>query len=219
MDAGGNASVDVPPAVPFMSTLGTGLWDMKAVHAGDISPVGIVVSSVRGFYDGVVVPVEDWAVDMHGNGPHRDHSEAMTGALGTVVLTVIMPGEGSVVEATGPAATRELAQQIANIARYPMKFKRTITLLETKEGPTLVAGGASDLSAAQTQLARELGLTPAPPLPGVHAEQTAIAGAGTLGLTPTRGVTTVKICSKADDCVGFIQRMGGRVTGKYNYEF
>jgi hypothetical protein len=53
-----------------------------------------------------MVPVKDWAVDMHGDGRHRDHSEAMSGALGTVVLTAIMPGEGGIVEATGPAATR-----------------------------------------------------------------------------------------------------------------
>ncbi|MEO7590568.1 MAG: RHS repeat-associated core domain-containing protein, partial [Byssovorax sp.] len=219
VDAGGGASVDVPPPVPFMTTLGNGVWNMKAIHAGDISPVGVVVSSVRSLYEGVVVPVKDWAIDMHGDGPHGDHSEAMAGAFGTVVLTAIMPGEGSVVEAAGPAATRELAQQIANVARFPMNFKRTITLLETEEGPTLVAGGATDLSATQIQLARQLGLTPAPPLPGVHAEQTAIAGAGTLGLTPTRGVTTVKICTKPPNCAGFIQEMGGRVIGNYNYEF
>ena len=156
VDAGGDAKFDVPPPVPFVATMGTAFWSMKAVHAGDISPVGVVVSSARGFYEGVVVPVKDWAIDMHGDGPHRDHSEAMSGALGTVVLTVIMPGESSVAEATGPVATRDLAQQIANVARFPMNFKRTITLLETKEGPTLVAGGASDLSAAQTQLARQL---------------------------------------------------------------
>jgi hypothetical protein len=202
-----------------MTTMAKAVWNMKAIHAGDISPVGVAVSSVRSLYDGVVVPVKDWAIDMHGDGPHRDHSEAMSGALGTVVLAVIMPGEGGVVEATGPAATRELAQHIANIAGYPMKYRRTITLLETREGPTLVAGGGSDLSPAQTQLAIELGLTPAPPLPGVHAERTAIYGAGTLGLTPTRGVTTNSICSKPIDCIRFIQSMGGRVTGQYNYEF
>ena len=105
-DAGGGASVDVPPPVPFLTTLGTGVWNMKAIHAGDISPVGVVVSSVRGLYDGVVVPVKDWAIDMHGNGPHRDHSEAMSGALGTVVLMAIMPGEGSVIETTAPTVAR-----------------------------------------------------------------------------------------------------------------
>jgi hypothetical protein len=156
---------------------------------------------------------------MHGDGRHRDHSEAMSVALGTLVLTAIMPGGGGVVEATGPVAARDLAKQIANAARFPMNFKRTISLLETKEGPTLVAGGASDLSAAQTQLAMELGLTPAPHMPGAHAEPTAIYGAGTLGLTPTRGVTTSVICSGPGGCTGIIEGLGGQVKGKFTYEF
>jgi hypothetical protein len=106
--------------------------------------------------------------------------------------------EGSAVAAgavRGAGATRELAQHIANVERVPMNFRRTVVLVETAEGPTLVAGGASDLSAAQIAAAQRLGLTPAPPMPGVHAEPTAIFGAGELGLTPTCGVTTSTICT------------------------
>ncbi|WP_437744453.1 hypothetical protein WMF39_05260 [Sorangium sp. So ce1504] len=60
--------------------------------------------------------------------------------------------EGSAVAAgavRGAGATRELAQHIANVERVPMNFRRTVVLVETAEGPTLVAGGASALSAAQ----------------------------------------------------------------------
>ncbi|MEO7593486.1 MAG: RHS repeat-associated core domain-containing protein, partial [Byssovorax sp.] len=104
VDAGGDARIEAPPPASFVTTMATGVWNMKAIHAGDISPVGVVASTVRGLYDGVVVPVKDWAIDMHADGPHRDHSEAMTGALGTVVLMALMPGEGSAVKALAPAA-------------------------------------------------------------------------------------------------------------------
>jgi hypothetical protein len=44
-------------------------------------------------------------------------------------------------------------------------------------------------------------------------------GAGELGLTPTRGVTTNMICTGPGGCAPFINRLGGRVTGKYSFEF
>jgi len=59
----------------------------------------------------------------------------------------------------------------SSVERLPMNFRRTVTVLETAEGPTLVAGGASDLSAAQIAAARRLGLTPTSPMPGFHAEK------------------------------------------------
>ncbi|WP_441289865.1 RHS repeat domain-containing protein [Sorangium sp. KYC3313] len=121
--------------------------------------------------------------------------------------------------ARAASAARELAQHIANVERVPMNFRRTVALVETAEWPTLVAGGASDLSAAQIAAAQKLGLTPVHPMPGVHAEPTAIFGAGKLGLTPTRRVTTSTICTGPGGCTEFIQGIGGRVTGKYTFEF
>lgn len=117
----------------------------------------------------------------------------------------------------GPPATRDLAMQVAKVEKRP--WVRTVTVLETREGPTLVSGGMSDLSAAQEQLARGLGLTPAPADPELHAEPTPIFGAGKMGLTPTRGATTNKICEGPGGCRGIIESLGGRVTGKYTYEF
>jgi hypothetical protein len=119
MFAGGDATIDVPPPVPFMTTMGAAAWNLKAFHDGDISPAGVVVSTVRGFYDGVVVPVKDWAVDMHGNGRHRDHSEAMSVALGTLVLTAIMPGGTTAAEAV-PAITKG-SQVTEEMIRAAMK--------------------------------------------------------------------------------------------------
>jgi RHS repeat-associated protein len=146
-------------------------------------------------------------------------------AVSTDVLSVVGVGvvlkagrAGIAAAARGPAATRQLAQQIANVERIPMRFNRTVTVLETAEGPTLVAGGASDLSAAQIAAARRLGLTPTSPLRGLHAEKTAIAGAGELGLTPTKGATSTIICSGPGGCAGFLEGLGAKV-GKYTYEF
>jgi len=119
----------------------------------------------------------------------------------------------------GPAATRDLAQKVAAAERGPMRFMRTVTVLETKEGPTLVAGGASDLSPGQVEVARSLGLTPAPPMPGIHAEPNAIFGAGELGLTPVRGATTSRICAGPGGCTETIQQLGGRITSPFTYEF
>lgn len=100
-----------------------------------------------------------------------------------------------------------------------MSFKRTVTVLETAEGPTLVAGGASDLSAAQIDAARGLGLSPTPPMPGFHAERTAIAGAGATGLTPARGATRNVICTGPGGCRPFIEKLGGRIAADFTYEF
>jgi hypothetical protein len=109
-----------------------------------------------------------------------------------------------------PGATLELAQQIA-AEGTSTPWARTIALLETEEGETLVAGGATPLSAAQTALAENLGLTVADDTAGLHAEEAVIKAAGDLGLTPTRGVTTNLICPT---CASTIREIGGWVGGR-----
>jgi|HubBroStandDraft_4_1064222.scaffolds.fasta_scaffold33785_3 hypothetical protein len=133
-------------------------------------------------------------------------------AAGAFALPELL-GAGAIAE--GPAATLELAQEIANVEFYLMRFRRTIALLETAEGPTLVAGGGTDLSAAQIAMARQLGLTPVTGV-GEHAELTAIAGARSLGLTPTAGVTTIHICPS---CAVKIYNMGGWLTVARHFAF
>jgi hypothetical protein len=181
---------------------------------------------------GIVDPTRKWIAyephvyldaehNVRTSSVHRDYSHEMAPVLGEAAL-LLAPGanalaRGGAFAARGPAATRELAQQIAAIERFPMNVKRTVAVVETAEGPTLVAGGATDLSAAQTALAQKLGLTPARPMPGMHAEETAIFGAGELSLTPTRGVATNAICPGR--CAPFIEGLGGRVTGKRTFEF
>ncbi len=116
--------------------------------------------------------------------------------------------EGAATIARGPAATLQLAQQIATHPR------QTIAVMETLEGPTLVAGGVRDLSAAQQALATGRGLTPVA-LEGFHAEKTLIHAAGELGLTPTRGVATNLICGGPGGCRTFLEGLGGVVEGRY----
>ncbi|XXY20353.1 RHS repeat-associated core domain-containing protein [Sorangium sp. So ce216] len=163
-----------------------------------------------------------------GGEDYRAAGAAGTKTLFLAAATVFGAGRGLAAAeesaaaagaARGPAATRALAEQIAGVESFPLNVRRTVTVLETSEGPTLVAGGASDLSAVQFAEARRLGLTPTAPMPGFHAEKTAIAGAGDLGLTPTRGATSNIICGGPGGCRPFIESLGGRVTGDFTYEF
>ncbi len=120
-------------------------------------------------------------------------------------------------QASGSPATREMALIIANAAPYPMNFRRTIALLETLENVTLVGAGASDISEAQIVLARQLGYTPVPPMPGFDAEPTVIFGAGELGLTPTTGATTNAICWHCAQVQ--IRPLGGIITSSRTFHF
>jgi len=117
--------------------------------------------------------------------------------------------EGAVV-ARGPAATLELAQQVAKAGGGG--WWRTVSVMETAEGPTLVGGGASDLSVAQKAFAERLGLTVAEDMAGAHAEATVLQSAANRGLTPVRGVSTNIVCSGT--CAPMIQSMGGWVKGR-----
>jgi RHS repeat-associated protein len=90
---------------------------------------------VEGIHATVVEPVIDWAADMHTASPGRmrDHSEAMAGAMGAVVLAVIMPGEAAAVEAV--PAFEEGAFSIIDWSGYPAGMARPA-------GPFRVISGA-----------------------------------------------------------------------------
>ena len=88
-------------------------------------------------------------------------------------------------------------------------------MLETVEGPTLVAGGTTELSAAQVALSNELGLTVVGSA-GLHAEMAAISGASQLGLTPTAGVSTNIVCAQ---CAVALYNFGARLTGARTFTF
>ena len=115
-----------------------------------------------------------------------------------------------------PRATPQLAREIADAEKVPLNNRRTVAVTETREGPTLVSGGASDLSDDQKKLARERGLTPTNDLPGADAEITMLDHAGRNGLTPTNGVTTNDICAT---CAGDIEGLGGVITGPRSFGF
>jgi hypothetical protein len=133
----------------------------------------------------------------------------LTPAVVAVIVAHRLPGRlASGGGARGPAATLELAQEIAT---HP---KQTIAVMETVEGPTLVAGGVRDLSAAQEALATSRGLTPVA-LEGFHAEKTLIHAAGQGGLTPTRGVATNLVCGGPGGCRAFLEGLGATVEGRH----
>jgi hypothetical protein len=136
-----------------------------------------------------------------------------------VVLSLALSGRGPM--PPGPVATTDLAWVIAEVESGPMRTSRTVHLMETVEGPTVVTGGASDLSAAQILEAERLGLTPAAPMPGEHAEITGLLNPPTASMfTPIRGTTTNIICDGNPwSCGAAIRGMGGVLTGPRSYEF
>lgn len=96
----------------------------------------------------------------------------------------------------GPRASYFQAKKIANVESFPANKRRTVAVMETDEGFTLVAG-QPDLTSKQKQVARLWGYTPVPDEPGLHAEGTAIAGAGAMYVVPSGGAASNKVCN---DC-------------------
>ncbi|WP_430733402.1 hypothetical protein [Ectothiorhodospira lacustris] len=86
--------------------------------------------------------------------------------------------------------------------------RRTTAVLSTSEG-RIVAGGARDLTPAQREVARSLGLDTAKQA-GVHAEVTAIQQAQQQGAKLTAMETTRTICPS---CTAFIGATGGQISG------
>ncbi|MBB3020769.1 RHS repeat-associated protein [Microvirga lupini] len=149
----------------------------------------------------------------------KDDKSQIVGGVGVVIaaLAAGKVGGPGVALAAEDAELMQLANQVKNAERFPFRYFRTIAVSTTKEGPILVAGGASDLSAAQIAKAESLGLTAVPPAPYTHAEGTLVFGAGELGLTPVRGVVTSNICV---GCASFIlEEFGGVITGKRTFHF
>jgi hypothetical protein len=179
---------------------------------------------------GIVTPIRRWVANepnvyldadhnVRTSSVQRDYSHEMAPVLGEVTL-MVAPGANALARGgslaaggrSGPRATLDAAERIAAVGEGP-PWTRTVAVLETAEGRTLVGGGASDLSAAQKRLAQSMGFEPVPDLSGIHAEGTVLNGAGQMGLTPTTGVVTNNVCSGI--CEPMIREMGGWVQGKW----
>ncbi|TWT77302.1 hypothetical protein Pla123a_19600 [Posidoniimonas polymericola] len=145
----------------------------------------------------------------------QDHTYAV-GNVGLLVHNSCADPQKASAEVVAPKASPELAREIADVEKPPLNDRRTVAITETREGVTLVSGGASDLSEAQKRLARERGLTPTNDLPRADAEITMLDHAGRNGLTPTNGVTTNDICPT---CAGDIEGLGGVLTGPRSFSF
>jgi YD repeat-containing protein len=104
------------------------------------------------------------------------------------------------------AATPELVEEIVSVG--PPRSKLTVAVIETRQGKTIVAGGAEDLIDPQKSLARKRGLLVADDMKGFHAEITALSEAGRRGLVPTRGVTSIRMCIDGDNsCLSQLTRL------------
>ncbi len=91
---------------------------------------------------------------------------------------------------------------------------RTSAVLRTSTGD-IVAGGGKDLTRAQVA-SLKAGETAATPMPGAHAEVTAITSALNSGSTPqTIGVSRA-ICA---DCAAFIQSQGGTLIDSFTAQW
>ena len=99
------------------------------------------IGFVEGLDAQVVEPVKDWVTDMSDGGRMRDHSEAMTGALGTVVLAAIMPGEAAAVEAV--PAFGEGAFSIIDWSGYPAGMPRPTGPMRVLVGDEYAAARAT----------------------------------------------------------------------------
>ena len=129
-------TVDVAAPESSATRLKNDLWNMKLFQSGDINPIGGLVSVFRTIYE----PTNDWITDMgDGDGRMRDHSEAMVGGLGSLVLIAIMPEEGvvadGVVSVAESAAFKEGSFSIIDWSGYPAGMARPT-------GPMRIIGGA-----------------------------------------------------------------------------
>ena len=91
-------------------------------------------------------------------------------------------------------ATPELLKEIK--AAGSLGYKQAVVLIETEEGPTIVAAGGIDLDEAQKRLATKKGLLVAKDMFESHAEVTALFTAGSRRLTIKRGLVTLKMCTE-----------------------
>jgi hypothetical protein len=183
-----------------------------------IDPTGLFWATVQSYFAQATAPELEQAQALVDFVQQHPTAAKIEGAFGLAVPFGIA-GAGAVgafgAGSVAPEATLALARQIANATASPMNNLRTVALLETAEGSTLVAGGTSELSAAQTALARNLGLTVVESA-GRHAEMAAISGASQLGLTPTAGVSTNIICAQ---CAVALYNLGARLTGARTFTF
>lgn len=135
-------------------------------------------------------------------------------AGGSILLSVLPVGaEGAALMADIRAASgnsKALVQILSESRAGGNWMRQTVAILETAEGPRLVAGGRRDLGLLQRFLARFAGLTPVK-LNGAHGEETLVRAAldPKLALTPEKGFVSRAVCP---DCGhSFVTGEWGRI--------
>jgi len=113
---------------------------------------------------------------------------------GRFAKSAVAEADAALADDTAAAITR--AKEINNALDSIAAKNRTVAVLNTEEGPVIVASGKTDLSLVQRQMLTN-GEIPAK-LANAHAEITAIEQAKALGLTPTVMGTSRSICSNCE---------------------
>jgi len=135
-DAGSGSTVSASPPPQFQ--LARQLFSLARV----LEPrFDAAVGAVESIHSQVVEPVIDWAADMgDGDGRMRDHSEAMAGALGTVVLSAVMPGESAALKGVSTidtALVRFTQNDVSSRFSTGQTLNETISALQGPGGDAL----------------------------------------------------------------------------------
>ncbi len=132
--------------------------------------------------------------------------EAVVGGVALWRVSRAMQG-GAPAIADDAAALSARAQEVHGALDPIAQTQRTTTVLRTRQGLDVVAGGARDLTPAQRAMLQAGEV--AAKGPGEHAEITALKHAAGGGLAPQTMAVTRPICV---DCKTAIEQSGGKVT-------
>ena len=151
----------------------------------------------------------------HKYQPESNSEAAGMGMSGNIAVGVAGPVLGKLISApikSAPADLQNLASQVHNVLDPIARNHRATAVLQTNKG-FMVSGGVRDLTPAQRDLARQLGLRPTKQA-GMHAEPKAINAANRLGERPIgMAVAGRSICP---GCSSTIEGTGGRIIGQHN---
>jgi len=131
-------------------------------------------------------------------------TDAALGAVGAGLASKVT----TLYQGARSASLANQANRVHGVLDPIAQTQRTTATLSTSQG-RIVAGGARDLTPAQRELARELGLDTAKEA-GAHAEATAIQAAQRQGATLNAMEVTRTICPS---CTALIEGTGGRISG------
>ncbi|MGC0370110.1 RHS repeat-associated core domain-containing protein [Microbacterium sp. SLBN-111] len=187
--------------------------------AGICAAVGVGIGAVAGAVVGASTSAALYQLEPGPKTAEGAFGAQLTGAA----LGLVGGGTGIAVKSvTTAAANLERVAVVETTAKLTAKAddvhavldpiaskQRTTAALSTKEGTTIVGGGARDLNPAQVTVATQDGAQVARSS-GAHAEVTVVEYARDKGLTPQVIVATRNFC---DRCTSFLESEGATIVG------